>query len=214
VTNAAGQVLEEAFSTALDTNINRHAEKLNEGVREHAERLAQDTRTTMDQLQQGLDRWAEMLVEGVEKHGRALTEAERELAQENRRHLSEVEAAWGEAIAVAADRQDQLAQQGESLLHEIQVTSSEMTRAAFGQQEQLIKQGEILLRVVEATGQIKKLEDGLNQNLAALVQTCNFDEGMLNLSAAIQLLSARLGHPTSRPSNLGAVRDPSRHYAA
>src|SRR3990172_3662494 len=110
----------------------------------------------MDQLQQGLERWAELLIEGLEKHGRSLTDAQRTPAQENRRHLVGVEAAWGEAIAVAADRQEQLTRQGEALLQEMQATSADMTHAAAGQQEQLFKQGEILLRVVEATGQVQK----------------------------------------------------------
>jgi hypothetical protein len=96
-------------------------------------------------------------------------------------------------MVAAADRQEHLIQQSESLLKEMQIALVEAAGATVRQQEQLVKQSDVLLQVVGATGQIKKLEDSLNENLAALHKVHNFDEMALMLSAAIQLLSARLG---------------------
>jgi len=72
--------------------------------------------------------------------------------------------------------------------------------ASRGQQAELTRQSEMLLRVVDATGQIARLEDTLNRNLATLSGAQNFEETLLNLSVAIQLLGARLGHAT-RPAS-------------
>ena len=55
------------------------------------------------------------------------------------------------------------------------------------------------MKVVDATGQIHKLEEVLNRNLATLGQTANFEERLVSLAATVQLMSARLGqlNPTT-----------------
>ena len=64
-------------------------------------------------------------------------------------------------------------------------------------QEQLAKQSEVLLKVVDATGQVRRLEEALNSNLATLAESHHFQETVVSLSATLQLLSANLGRPTS-----------------
>jgi len=54
-------------------------------------------------------------------------------------------------------------------------------------------QSQVLLQVVEAAGQVTKLEDALNHNLAALAGAQHFQETQMNLLAAVHLLNARLG---------------------
>ena len=100
-------------------------------------------------------------------------------------------------MLVATDRQEKLIQQAENLLKEMQVALVEAAGTTVAQQEQLIKQGNILLKVIEATGQVKKLEDALNQNLATLASSHHFEQTVTSLSATLQLLSARLGQPGS-----------------
>jgi biopolymer transport protein ExbB/TolQ len=196
--------LQESLTTALRKSLDQHAQTLGEGTRQHAERLAASTAEHADRLDRGaqdvvgrlrdgLEKLAELLVEALARHGEVLTANEKELADENRRHLSEVEAALGEAMVVAADRQEQLVRRSEQLLKDIQVALVEAADATVRQQEQLIRQGEVLLSIVDATGQVKKLESSLNENLVALQQGFHFEEMALNLSAAIQLLCARLG---------------------
>jgi biopolymer transport protein ExbB/TolQ len=212
VSKSTGAIVKDSLAAAVSEGLERHAKLLNEGVRSHAERLsasaAQHTekldrgaQDTVDRLRDGLEKLAELLVEALHQHGEVLTKSEQELAQENRRHLSEVEAALGEAMVVSADRQEKLIKQSENLLKEMQVALVEAAGATVRQQEQLVRQGDILLQVVDATGQIKKLEGALNQNLSTLRQGYHFEELALNLSAAIQLLCARLGRlPANDPA--------------
>ena len=214
-TDGAGERLTEAVRDGLKESLSEHARLLNQGAETqaesaraaidaqlqaieqqtdaHAERLSTSATKMLGNLGDGLERMAELLVEALQRHGETLTQAEQELAAENRRHLTEVEAALGESMVVSADRQEKLVQRSERLLGEIQRALVDAAGATVEHQEQLVKQGEVLLRVVESTGQIKQLEHTLNQNLASLSQTHNFEATLLSLSAAVQLLSARIG---------------------
>jgi hypothetical protein len=60
-------------------------------------------------------------------------------------------------------------------------------------QKTLIGQTELLEKVVDATRDVAALERVLDSNLAALTATGRFDETLLTLSAAVQLLAARAG---------------------
>jgi biopolymer transport protein ExbB/TolQ len=212
VSAAAGQVVKESLgttikdslTTALAENLDQHAKALSASTAQHADRLDKSAQNTTERLREGLEKLAELLVESLHRHGEVLTISEKELAEENRRHLSEVEAALGEAMVVSADRQEHLIKQSEHLLKEMQIALVEAAGATVRQQEQLVKQSDVLLQVVDATGQIKKLETTLNQNLATLRQGYHFEELALNLSAAIQLLCARLGH---LPASAWAAED-------
>jgi biopolymer transport protein ExbB/TolQ len=218
VSQTAGMVVKESFASAVTEGLERHAKLLNQGVLQHADRLSasaaqsiekldRGSQETVARLREGLEKLAELLVESLQRHGEVLTRSEQELAQENRRHLSEVEAALGESMVVSADRQESLIRQSENLLKEMQIALVEASAATVRQQEQLVKQGDILLQVVDRTGQIKKLETSLNENLATLQQGYHFEELALNLSAAIQLLCARLGHLPANGRGLPAGDD-------
>ena len=225
VSVAAGKIVKDSLGATLKDSLEQHANRLNEGVLQHADRLSASAgqhadkldyraQETVGRLREGLERLAELLVESLHRHGEVMTASERELAEENRRHLSEVEAALGEAMVVAADRQEQLIKQSENLLKEMQIALVEAAGATVRQQEQLIRQGDVLLQVVDATGQVKELETTLNQNLAALRQASSFEELAVSLAAAIQLLSVRLG---PFPSTIRAVEiggDKSANQAA
>ena len=168
-------------------------EKLADLEANHTERLTEGADNLLGNLRNGLERMAELLVEALQKHGETLTSAEEELASENRRHLGEVEAALGESMVVAADRQEKLIRQSEKLLKEMQEALVSAAGATVGHQEQLVKQGEVLLRVVESTDHVQQLEETLSRNLSSLGRAHNFEETLQSLSAAIQLLSARTG---------------------
>ena len=139
-----------------------------------------------------------------------VTKAEKEMGDENRQHLSEVESALGNSMVIATERQENLIRQSENLLKEMQIALVEAAGATVRQQEQLIRQSDVLLKVVDSTGQITRLEESLSQNLAAVDKAHNFEEIAVNLSAAIQLLSARLGLYSFSPTN----RDASSNQAA
>jgi len=200
---STASTLDEALSGAVVEGLTRHAEALNQGVDRHA-----------GDLEETLVKHAELLNEGLHAHTAALTETEIQLAEENRRHLGDVEAAVGEAMLVATSRQEKLIKQSENLLREMQIALVESAGTSVSQQEQLIKQGDILLKVVESTGQIKHLEQSLNSNLNALAGSHNFQQTVAGLSAALQLLSARLGEPLTVSSNVELTDDSEQNQAA
>lgn len=74
-------------------------------------------------------------------------------------------------------------------------------------------QADVLLQVVEAAGQVTKLEDALNHNLAALAGSQHFQETQLNLLAAVHLLNARLGEMTPAKPQV-ALQHPAVGHAA
>lgn len=201
--NALGQSLNKQQSLVADA-VKQQLVSLEQLQQEHAQRLRESTEAQtgrlvagadglLGNLRDGLERMAELLVEALQKHGETLTDAEQELASENRRHLAEVEAAIGEAMVVAADRQEKLVRQSESMLRELQQALVSTAGATIDHQKELVKQGEVLLKVVDSTSQVQRLEDSLNRNLSSLGRAHNFEETLMNLSAAIQLLSARVG---------------------
>jgi biopolymer transport protein ExbB/TolQ len=60
------------------------------------------------------------------------------------------------------------------------------------QQNEILRQSELLAQVAIATGDVAKLETVLNRNLESLAGSKNFEDTVMSLSAAIQLLSTRL----------------------
>lgn len=81
----------------------------------------------------------------------------------------------------------------------LEETVTAQTQALAAQQAELVRQGEVLLKVVEATGQVQRLEDALNSNLASLAATQQLSETLVSLAAAVQLLNARLGQLLAAP---------------
>ena len=105
-------------------------------------------------------------------------------------------------MVVAADRQEKLVRQSESVLREMQQALVSAAGATIDHQQELVKQGEVLLKVVDSTGQVQRLEDSLNRNLSSLARGHNFEETLMSLSAAIQLLSARVDRVVDTESSL------------
>lgn len=164
-----------------DTNphlgvVRRMAETVLNATERIVGRQAELWKSTIDSAHQ---RWSELsdatqrqleealakgLTQSLQAHAQQLTAAETAHSQRNHEHWERIQKALTETAA-----------------------------ATRSQQGELAKQGEVLLRVVEATGQVSRLEESLNKNLASLAGAQHFDETMLNLSAAIHLLNARLG---------------------
>lgn len=74
-----------------------------------------------------------------------------------------------------------------------QTVLSENARLLHAQQQEMVRQGEVMQQVLRAAGEVTQLEHALNSNLQALAGSRNFEETVMSLSAAIHLLSARLG---------------------
>jgi hypothetical protein len=95
----------------------------------------------------------------------------------------------------------------------------QMAEAAAGHVEgavsaaagELAQQAEVLRHAVEAAGQVVRLEDALNQNLAALAGAKHFEQTVLSLAAAVNMLSARLAE--SPVASLPIRLEPTRRTA-
>lgn len=75
----------------------------------------------------------------------------------------------------------------------IQNGMQEQASLLAAQHQATLQQSDLMRQILEATGEVKNLETALNQNLSALAGAKNFQDTVVALSAAIQLLSARLG---------------------
>ena len=91
------------------------------------------------------------------------------------------------------DVEDQSAQRVQQRWHQLQAALADHADRMQSQQQELVRQGEIMTAVVQATGDVITLEKSLNDNLQALAGAKNFEETVMSLSAAIHLMSARLG---------------------
>ncbi len=121
------------------------------------------------------------LGEGLKAHALHLAAAEQTAGEQNRRQ-------W-----------DKLAQ-----------SQTQSAQALAALQHGLTQQAEVLRRAVEASGEVSRLEDALNRNLATLAGTKHFEQTVLGLAATINLLNARLSESTPPP----AIQLDSSHRAA
>lgn len=195
--SAAAALLHRTVGEALAAGLVKHAESLNAGVAKHTADLQGVLVRHAEILSDNIDQHTGALAEALEHHTAVIAHTETKLAEDNRRHLGELEATLGEVVLAGVNRQEKLIKQSEELLREMQQSLVESAGLAVAHQEQLTRQSEVLLKVVDATGQVRRLEEALNSNLTTLAESHHFEETVVGLSAALQLLSANLGRPTS-----------------
>jgi hypothetical protein len=87
-------------------------------------------------------------------------------------------------------------------------TASEQVKTAMTSAVgELSRRAEVLERAVVAAGEVARLEDSLNHNLTALAGAKHFEQTVLSLAAAVNMLSARL----AETPEAGAIRlEPGR----
>jgi biopolymer transport protein ExbB/TolQ len=207
LTTSAGELLEAALSDAVASSLKQYSTELNANtaarsaelqaalkscttsLQTQVDRVSAETENRLDRLGTRVDatlsRLQTGLTDALSTHTEVLSRCEQEIADENRRHFSEV-----------------------------QLSLVETAAAAVEQQEQLVRHGEVLLRVVDATGQIKQLEAALNDNLEALAGSQQFEQTATSLAAAVQLLAARLGIGRHDKITLDLAPKPSQSEAA
>lgn len=119
------------------------------------------------------------LAESLEIHGRQLATIEQLTAEQNCRHWDQV-----------------------------QRTQVQNTQAMASLQAAMAAQADVLGRAVEAAGEVTRLEDVLNRNLATLAGAKHFEQTVMSLAAAIHLLNARLAET---PADAAPIKlDPNR----
>lgn len=136
-------------------------------------------------------------------------------------------AAGGDTQAVALQRMAQIMMQTIDVLVQRQAEAwqnaveaagkqwGEMAQAAAGHVQgamtatagELTRQTDVLRRAVEAAGEVARLEGALNRNLAALAGAKHFEQTVLSLAAAVNMLSVRLAEsPDTAPIHLEPAR--------
>lgn len=176
--------------------VRRMAEGLLGGMQQLVEQQVQLWRESMDDAQQ---KWQQAATATQEHAQQILGAGLAHAMAEHARHLQQ-----------AADESNAANQQHwEGVRH-----SLDQAVAAIGaQQKQLVQQGQVLLKVVEATGEVARLEDALNRNLASLAGTHNFEQTVDSLAAVIHLLNARVS-TTGAPRQAIPRSDGSVGHAA
>lgn len=126
--------------------------------------------------------------------------------------------ALDQSLAGFAERMSQLDRESAGRVQrrweQLQAALAENARAMHTQQRELIRQGEVMAEVVQATGNVMTLEKTLNDNLHALAGSKNFEDTVMSLSAAIHLLSARLGTPAAKSHTVDLKHPASKERAA
>ena len=180
----------EQFGAAGDPQaaaVKRMAEVVVKSCERLVERQAELWRGSLDAAQQ---QWSQVTSKSGQQLEQSLAVALKTGLTRHAEALVKFEAAAAERTQTNALKLQQALTQG--------------TETLTKQQAELIKQGQLLVRVVEATDQVNKLETALNRNLSALAGEHRFEETVLSLSAAIQLLTAQLhgGHAELRRVDL------------
>ena len=167
--------------------VRRMAEENSRSSRLIMEQQAELWRSTIDAAHQ---QWSHLADSSGEHLKRSLAEALKESLHEHAQTLS----ASSETTA----------EQSRQLWEQLQGALVENARIVEKQQQEMVRQSEALMRIVETSGDITSMEHALNENLRALAGANHFEETVLSLSAAINLMSAKLRHDPSSSQDRAA----------
>jgi len=196
-----GQYLVEKAETALLAEVERRAAQELVGrferVAPGADGQVQATRRMAETMIQAadllvrkqVDLWQESVDAAQEKWTRSAEAAGQQLQAARSGALAEGLRAHAQQLAAV---QQAAAEQNRQHWHQWQQTAAQTVEGLAGLQAAMGRQGETLSRAVEAAGEVLRLEDALNRNLAALAGAKNFEQTVTSLAAALQLLSSRL----------------------
>ncbi len=94
---------------------------------------------------------------------------------------------WQAAVDLAARQWAQMAE----------AAGAQVKGAMSAAAGELAGQAQVLGRAIDAAGEVVRLEDALNRNLSALAGAKHFEQTVLSLAAAVNMLSARLAESPS-----------------
>jgi biopolymer transport protein ExbB/TolQ len=162
--------------------------------------VERQTHLWQDAMQKSQAKSAEQSRQSAGQMTTALVEALDTSLEQFARRLAQSEAA-------AADRARERWEQW-------QTTLSANARMLQAQQAEMVKLSEMMARVIEATGEVRKLESSLNDNLQSLAGAKNFEDTVMSLAAAIHLLNTRLGAPADDARQIDLLDSKAQGRAA
>ena len=127
-------------------------------------------------------------------HAEAMRRMAESMIAASERSIQRQSELWQASMDAAAQRWVQMADAAAQHL-----TKTLRASLAEGQAE-LARQTEVLQRAFQATGDVIRLEDALNRNLATLAGAKHFEQTVLGLAATINLLNARLSESSAAPA--------------
>jgi biopolymer transport protein ExbB/TolQ len=152
----------------------------------------------------------------------AMQKAQTQAAEQNEEAATRVQAALAAALDTSLQRFAERLAHAEALAadrarerwEQWQTTLSDNARMLQSQQVEMVKLSEMMARVVEATGEVRKLELSLNDNLQSLAGAKNFEDTVMSLAAAIHLLNTRLGAPAGDARKIDLLDSQAQGRAA
>lgn len=163
---------------------------------------------------------SERLVERqVELWGRTMQEMHQRHAQaeqqQQERLTAALEEAWARTLQTHARQlaalEEQAVQRSAGLLLEMNTVAEAVCQAGREQQqaltqvaEEIAAQADVLGRLQDGDRQLMRVQELLNQNLAAVAAAGTFEQAVHSLTAAVHLLTAYSVQGPGRPRRLGA----------
>jgi biopolymer transport protein ExbB/TolQ len=177
------------FVAALHCNTDILLQAVEQLVQRQATLWAQTFAETSRQREEAVKQQQECLTasldaameRSLEAHARRLTAWEKQVVDHSSGLMKQLDALAATVRETGREQQERLAQ----------VTQSVMAQV------------EVLARLSEGEKHLRRLQEALNQNLAALAGAGTFDEALHSLTAAIHLLTARTATPASGTNRLG-----------
>jgi hypothetical protein len=170
----------EMVGQASDPNV-QMMQRMSQGVIKTTEQLVQRQAELWQQsIAAAHDQWQRVSRQSTEQMQTALSGA--------------LNQSLGQLAAQLAKTEQTSAEQLTLRWEQWQTALSQNARLLHAQQQEMVKQGELMTQAIRVAGDVVQLERALNGNLAALAGSKNFEDTVMSLSAAIHLLTTRLGH--------------------
>lgn len=212
LTTAGQQQLESALEVSLTKGLEAHDRRLLEGDQAIAERnqqhylaVNQALEASVGKLQAGLEATTNRIRETLESSITRLEQGMHNASRSTQQALSTSSANMQQALATGTAGVEKALTAGTANVQQaLEATTAKVqdlllahTHGAKRQQIEMTRTSDVLLQVVRATGEIGQLQDALNSNLQTVASAQTLEETLLSLSAAINLLNARLSsmHP-------------------
>jgi biopolymer transport protein ExbB/TolQ len=159
-------------------------------------------------VQRQADLWARSLAALEERSNKAASEQIARMSKALENALEKTAATQLERMRAfeeqASRRSQALVQHLEKLVSQLQGAGQEQQAAWSKTQASLAAQLQAVAKLQDAEGQLNRLQESLNNNLAALAGAGSFEQALHSLTAAIHLITARAAttlpvRPASRP---------------
>jgi len=172
----------EKVDAYIDAELTHRFERTGPESTQFVDALRQNTQVLLKATEKLVERQASVWSRSLEKADRAWNET-------GHKQQQQLSVGLAEALENTLNRHTQrLVQLEEKLLGRNQGLVQGMAQVA----QALGKQSETLMKLQEGEAQLLRLQETLNQNLAALASSGTFEEAVQSLTAAIHLLTTRV----------------------